>query len=239
MTTYIVNTGLSAGTVYYYRVRASNASGTSASSNVITLTTVPPDPVASSASSTGQTSFVANWGASTSATSYSLDVSTSSVFASFVTGYNNLSVGNVTTYAVNTNLSAGTVYYYRVRSSNASGTSSSSGTISLTTVPPDPVASAATAIVQTSFAANWATSLGATVYVLDVSTSNTFSTFVPGFNGLALGNVTSYPVGTSVSSGTVYYYRIRASNASGTSPTSNTITLTTTPPDPVATAATC
>ncbi len=50
-----------------------------------------------------------------------------------MTGYNNLSVGNVLTAAVS-GLTASTTYYYRVRASNSSGTSGNSNTITVTTL---------------------------------------------------------------------------------------------------------
>lgn len=77
-------------------------------------------------------SFYANWNASPAASTYYLDVATDAVFTSFVSGYNNLNVGNVTTYNV-TGLSASTAYYYRVRAGNACGIGSYSNTISVNT----------------------------------------------------------------------------------------------------------
>src|SRR4030095_14394667 len=62
-------------------------------------------------------SFTANWhsgNGSLPATSYHLDVSTSSSFDTYVTGYQNLNVGNVTSFSV-TGLNASTAYYFRVR----------------------------------------------------------------------------------------------------------------------------
>src|SRR3954468_6183246 len=78
----------------------------------------------------------------------------------------------------------------------------------------------------TDFDANWVSSAGATGYYLDVSTVNTFSTFVTGYNNLSVGNVTTYNV-INLDCGTTYYYRVRATNACGTSANSNTITATT------------
>jgi Peptidase family C25/Propeptide_C25/Concanavalin A-like lectin/glucanases superfamily/Domain of unknown function (DUF2341) len=93
-----------------------------------------PAPVATAATNVQATSFSANWNAVEGATAYYLDVSTDINFGSFVTGYNNLNVGNVLTYSVDTNLTVNTTYYYRVRAYNANGTSGNSNTISLTTV---------------------------------------------------------------------------------------------------------
>jgi YD repeat-containing protein len=102
------------------------------SSPTPTPTPVPPPPTANAASSVTNTVFVANWSSASNATGYSLDVSTSSTFGSYVGGYQNLDVGNVLSKNV-TSLSAGTNYFYRVRAYNASGTSGNSGTINVTT----------------------------------------------------------------------------------------------------------
>lgn len=94
--------------------------------------TAPAAPTANAASGISTTCFVASWTGVGGATCYQLDVSTNAGFTSFVSGYNNLNVGNVTTYNV-TGLSCGTTYYYRIRSCNACGTSANSNTITVTT----------------------------------------------------------------------------------------------------------
>ena len=86
--------------------------------------TPPAAPTANAATDINCTSFTANWTASTGATYYLIDVATDFAFTSFVAGYNNLNVGNVTTFAV-TGLTASTPYYYRVRSSTACASGSS------------------------------------------------------------------------------------------------------------------
>ena len=237
VTTYNIS-GLSANTDYYYRVRAFNSYGTSGNSNIISLTTLPDAPAApnaTAATNIQQTSFDANWDTSTGADGYYLDVATDNGFTSFVTGYDNLNVGNVTTYNV-TGLSSNTDYYYRVRAFNTGGTSGNSNVISLTTLvdpPPAPNATAATNIQQTSFDANWDAATGADGYYLDVATDNSFTSFVTGYDNLNVGNVTTYNV-SGLSANTDYYYRVRAFNTGGTSGNSNVISLTTLPNAPSA-----
>jgi hypothetical protein len=140
----------------------------------------PAAPSATTASSITSTSFTANWGSASGATSYRLDVSTVSNFASFVSGYNNLTVSG-TSQSV-TGLSANTTYYYRVRAVNSSGTSGNSNTITVLSLPATPTANAASAITNTGFTANWSSVSGAASYRLDVSTVNTFASFVSGYN---------------------------------------------------------
>lgn len=70
-----------------------------------------------------------------------------------------------------------------------------------------PVATAATGVGQTSFTANWEAYTGATYYLLDVSTSSSFTTFV---YENQITTSTSYVV-IGLNPNTTYYYRVRAS----------------------------
>jgi hypothetical protein len=72
-----------------------------------------------------RSSFLANWNIVSGATDYRLDVSTSSSFNRYVSGYQDLDVGNVPSRIVS-GLSPGTNYYYRVRAYNAAGAISDS-----------------------------------------------------------------------------------------------------------------
>ena len=226
-------TGLTTGTTYYYRIRAYNISGTSVNSNIISVT--PEAPVATPATLMTTTGFSANWNSSLGATGYYLDVASNSAFTNFATGYQNLDVSNITTYPVS-GLIAGTIYYYRVRAYNALATSINSNVITTITVPAPPVATAATLITATNFTANWNSTTGASGYLLDVATDSNFTNYIFAYNNNDVTNVTSYLVNGGISGGTIYYYRLRAYNASGISANSNVIC--TAPNPPVAIAAT-
>jgi hypothetical protein len=87
----------------------------------------------SSAPATRST-FMATWQSASGAIGYLLDVSTRDSFSSYVDGYHDLDVGNVTGRVV-TGLNPGNTYYYRVRSYTALGTGSYSEAMMATTVP--------------------------------------------------------------------------------------------------------
>ncbi|HNX01029.1 MAG TPA: endonuclease, partial [Candidatus Cloacimonadota bacterium] len=194
---------------------------------------LPSIPVASDASSITATSFTANWIASTNASYYRLDVSTSSSFNSFVTGFNDLVVTGLS-QAV-TALDPETFYYYRVRAANTVGTSDNSNIVQVYTtsnpvIPNAPVATQATSISAITFTANWNAVTTATGYRLDVSASPTFGSYISGYQDLAVDGVSQVVTGLSALS--TYYYRVRAVNNAGTSTNSNSISVTTTNTDP-------
>lgn len=121
-----------ANTTYY--VRAEGTCNTTSCDNVaVTVESAPAVPTSTAATGTDDDEFTANWNAAANATSYRLDVDDNADFSSPLGGYNDLDVGNVTTYNV-TGLSQYTTYYYRVRAYNdGCGASSSSNTINETT----------------------------------------------------------------------------------------------------------
>jgi hypothetical protein len=224
-------TGLSSNSNYYFRVRGYNAGGTGENSNVIKTTTLPyppAAPVATSATNILQTSFTAKWNATSNTTGYKLDVATDSAFTSILSGYNDLDVANVKTYAI-TGLTAATKYYFRVRSYNAGGVSANSNIISVVTLknpPVVPVAVAATNITLTGFTANWNAADGANGYYIDVAYDSVFNFMVNNFENRDVANVTSIAV-PELNENTTYYYRVRAYNEIGTTANSNVISVTT------------
>ena len=81
-------------------------------------------------------------------------------------------------------------------------------------------------MTNSSFTANWSSVSGAIGYRMDVSTKQSFSSYVQGYQDLNVGNSTSYSV-TGLHANTSYYYRLRAYNGNGTSPNSNIISVKT------------
>jgi FG-GAP-like repeat len=81
-----------------------------------------------------RSTFMASWSSVNGALGYMLDVSTSDSFSSYVDGYHDLDVGNVTARVV-AGLNRGTTYYYRVRAYGATGPASYSAVIRTTTEP--------------------------------------------------------------------------------------------------------
>jgi Divergent InlB B-repeat domain/Fibronectin type III domain len=127
------------GTTYRIAVDGFRSSSGSVASGDInlnwSLSGPPPAPAANAATSVTSSGFTANWSSSSGATGYRIDVSPNSSFSSFVSGFQDLDVGNVLSRSVS-GLSAGTTYFYRLRAYNGSGTSGNSGTISVTTTAP-------------------------------------------------------------------------------------------------------
>ncbi|MCE1197472.1 MAG: M6 family metalloprotease domain-containing protein [Marinilabiliales bacterium] len=105
----------------------------------------------------------------------------------------------------------------------------------LAPVIPDPpanvLADPASLITQSTFQANWEAVAGASGYRLDLSTSETFASFISGYNDKDVGTAKSLSI-TGLLPRTTYFYRLRAINLGGVSGQSNVVRLTTfsTPP---------
>ncbi len=224
--------GLSATTTYYWRVNAKNSTGTSAYSTTFSFTTGIAAPAAPTLSLpadgvTGQaSSLTLTWIASATATSYRVQVSTSSSFTT--TFFDSSSITGISQAL--TGLASSTTYYWRVSATNAGGTSAYSSTFSFTTVvvvPAAPTLSSPAngATNQTlSPTLTWSASAGAASYGLQVSTDQNFGTTIFDQTGLT---GTSQAL-SGLTNGATYYWRVNATNIGGTSAYSTVFSFTTT-----------
>lgn len=174
-----------------YDVLVTNSLGTTPSSvATLTVTQPMPAPVAASATAVGNNGFTANWSAAAGATSYRLDVSTSSSFGSFVAGYQNLDVGNVLNRVV-TGLTSGTAHYYRIRAVGSNGTSVSSSTISVTTTGPVTTSIDGSLLTwyqtRTADAVTLNTTAKTVTFTEGQTSSSSYITYLPSVVNLAVG----------------------------------------------------
>lgn len=222
--------GLTSGTIYHYTVYSFNGVGQAI--NYLTLPvglsgstiTLPDVPIALAATQPQQTSITANWSSVTGAVNYQVEVSLDN-FTTLLSGYNPKVV--TSTSEVISGLSSGITYQYRVRATNASGFSMYSNTINQITVPATPIAEVVSSPGANDFVARWNSISGAESYELDVSTNN-FITLLPNYNPRQVPGTLTQETVVGLSPGTQYQYRVRAKNAGGLSPSSNTVPVTTT-----------
>ena len=81
---------------------------------------------------------------------------------------------------------------------------------------------------RSSFMAIWRNVSGPKGYLLDVSTSSSFNSFVDGYHDLDVGDATGRVV-TGLSRGTTYYYRVRPYDVTGANRYSEIMSATTEP----------
>jgi fibronectin type 3 domain-containing protein len=228
-----IQTGLTAGTTYFYVVTAVNSSGESAASAIASTTTAsaPPEPTVPTAptgvTATGGTNQVAiSWGAVSSATSYNLYYSTTSG----VTKSNGTKITNATSPTVQTGLTAGTAYYYIITAVNSAGEGAASNQIAASTLAavPTPTVPARPTAVTAVGGANQAT-----ISWPAVSGSDSYNVYwssttgVTTTNGTKVAGVSSPYVKTGLSAGTTYYVIVTANNSVGESAASTQTTATT------------
>jgi hypothetical protein len=122
---------------------------------------------------------------------------------------------------------AGIRYFRRLvsPSSNIGACFNPSNVIALETIatPPlsTPVITSPSNLNCDRFDANWNPVSGAVSYLLYVSTTSNFTTILPGYDGLDVGNVTSYTI-SGLDYSTRYYYRIQAVSSACSSRFSST-----------------
>ncbi len=219
--------GLSVNTTYYYRVVGQNSAGTQRGS-IVSFTTAPAAPTLASPANgaTGvSTNPTLSWNPSTGAASYQLQVSANSAFSALVVNQTGITA---TSYTIS-GLANSTTYFWRVSATNAGGTSSFSNTFSFTTIVAAPSAPTLSFPANgatnqpTTLTLSWSTVTGATTYRLQVSTNSTFTPLVVDDSTLTTSSRQIGPLANN----TVYYWRVNARNAGGTSPYTPTSTFST------------
>jgi len=222
---------LSNSTQYYWRVQAKNAGGVSDWSTIWSFTTAiaaPSTPTlifpADGATNKSVTPTIA-WSAVTGATTYRIQVSTSSSFASSFIDDSTISTDTM----VLTGLANSTTYYWRVRAKNISGVSTWSGAWSFATIvaiPQVPVLSSpadGNTGRDLTDTLTWSTIIGATSYHVQVSTSSTFATILVEDSALTSAS----KILSGLSNSTQYYWRVQAKNAVGVSGYTSAYSFTT------------
>src|SRR5262245_37714867 len=172
------------------------------------------------ATSVASYSFTTNWSSVGQATRYQLDVSTSSSFDTYVPGYQNLNVGNVTRRSV-TGLNASTTYYFRVHRHCRNGMTGTSTPVQVTTLiptgPPVVMTNRATYIASYSARLKGTVDphgLTTTVYFQYGTTTNYgLTTAIQSKSGDTYQNVVT-PIG-GLTARTTYHFRIVATNSAG------------------------
>jgi hypothetical protein len=206
------NTGLSEGTTYYYRVRATNTGGDSNYTSTANALTYPTAPTSLNAVQNGSTQIDLTWTDNSSTeTGYHVERS--------ATGSGGWSViatlaANSSSYS-NTGLTPGAVWYYRVGAYNATGDSYSNTDSATTLNPPNAAPSGLVATAASSSQINLTWSDNSTnENGFEIERSPDGSTWA--LIHTTASEVTSYG-NTGLTEATTYYYRVRAVNADGAS----------------------
>jgi hypothetical protein len=207
---------------YFWRVAAKDGGGFSpftAAWSFRTIQTIPAAPTLVSPASGAIGVAIGprlSWNASPGASSYGLQVSTSTAFTTTVVDQNGITGTSQTI----SGLSSNTLYYWRVNATNAVGTSAWSTPFAFTTVGAAPASptllspSNDARQLPTNPQLTWNVSAGTVSCQLQIATSGTFSspTIVVDQSGITATSFT-----TGLANNTLYYWRMNATNAAGTS----------------------
>jgi hypothetical protein len=210
-----------AGGAWYYRVKAANSAGTNGWSNVVYIYVAPSAPALSAISNPSNgDAYIVNWTAPAGATGYTLEEDDNPGFSSPAVRY----MGTANSYAVTGQ--PGGIWYYRARASNPGGNSPYSGaqstSVTKSRVPTPNLQPISNGDNDGNYTVDWSDVVTATGYTLEQANT-------PYFNApqVVYSGSTSQFVVSGHGSG-VWYYRVRAAAATGSSPWSGAQSATTT-----------
>ncbi|MGA2052570.1 MAG: autotransporter-associated beta strand repeat-containing protein, partial [Opitutales bacterium] len=221
--TLLTYTGALSGSPAFSYVPPSGASQaanfSTATSGVVTVTVFgPPSAPTGLTATAGNGNVTLNWTASSGATGYTVQRSTTSGG-----GYTTLATGVTSSTYKDTTAVNGTTYYYVVVATNTAGSSDTSAQASSTPLPPPPATP--TGLTATAgngnVTLNWTAVSGAASYLVQRSTTSGSGYLT--VNGAVATN--SY-TDLGLVNGTTYYYVVAASNAGGTSANSTEVSAT-------------
>lgn len=220
------DTGLSAGTTFYYVVEALNASGSSVSSAEVSAITVPGAPTGLASTSPSTSEIDLTWTPTTGATGYTVQRSTTP-------GGPYSTVGSPAVASLaDTGLSAGTTYYYVVQAANSSGVSVLSAELAAASLPNAPLSVVATPASASELDLTWGAVAGATGYNVERSTTS-------GGPYTTVGSPSSTNFSdTGLNPSTTYFYVVVAADSSGASVFSSQVSALTLPAMPLGITAT-
>ena len=229
------STGLTAGTTYYFKVKAEGTSDAydspfTAGVSATTSNGAPNPPSNLSATAISSTRIDLTWtDNSTDETGFELKRATDSAFTQNVIWIGGI---NGTSYS-DASLTGSTTYYYKVRAQGAVQDSVYSNAVSATTpassIPLPPSNLTGTAVSTSRINLSWTdNSNNETGFELKRATDSGFTqnvVWIGNIQGTSYGNV-------GLNAATTYYYKVRAEGAGGKSTYSNTVSVTTpgTPP---------
>jgi serine protease AprX len=211
-----VDSGLTPGTTYYYRVVAANSVGDSSPSNVASARTAAPpnSPGGVAATARSSSQIDVSWTDVASESGYKIQRSANGIDGWAQVG---TTAANVTTFA-NTGLSAATSYHYRIVAYNAAGDSPASAVVTARTLGDTAAPTTPTNLKATNgklkVSLTWTASTdsggsGLAGYKIFRSTTSTGT-----FTQIGTSTTASF-VDTAVAKGKTYWYYVQAYDKAG------------------------
>jgi hypothetical protein len=215
-------TGLTAGTTYHYRVVATNGAGTDRGADGIFTTSAGPVAVTGAATSVTTTTVTLNGTVDPNgrATAWYFEYGTSTGYGS-KTAERSVGSGTSTTSvaASVSGLTRGRLYHYRLVATSDAGTSRGADQTFSTVSAPSAVTGSASSIAPTSANLNGAVTPNgqATTWYFEYGTSTSYGSKTAAKSaGSGTGSVNVSASIAGLRRTTTYYYRLVATNASGT-----------------------